>query len=66
MTRRYQQRILCQYKNATSSIQIARITNIPHWYLERVVFLGQHLLFEAVKDVQLKIHSAKTVKRYSC
>ncbi|WP_241994418.1 DUF1830 domain-containing protein [Chroococcidiopsis cubana] len=39
---------------------------MPHWYLERVVFLGQHLLFEAVKDVQLKIHSAKTVKRYSC
>jgi len=55
----YQQRILCQYKNATSSIQIARITNIPHWYLERVVFPGQHLLFETVKEAQLEIHSAK-------
>ncbi|MDV2997870.1 MAG: hypothetical protein N4J56_007575 [Chroococcidiopsis sp. SAG 2025] len=25
----YQQRILCHYKNATSTIQIARMTNIP-------------------------------------
>ena len=55
----YQERILCSYKNATNTIQIARITNIPHWYLERVVFPGQHLLFEAVKQAQLEIHSAK-------
>ncbi|URD53721.1 DUF1830 domain-containing protein [Chroococcidiopsis sp. CCNUC1] len=55
----YPERILCNYKNATNTIQIARITNIPHWYLERIVFPGQHLLFEAVKDAQLEIHSAK-------
>jgi hypothetical protein len=55
----YQKRILCNYKNATSGIQIARITNIPHWYLERVIFPGQHLLFEAIPEAQLEIHSAK-------
>ncbi|MDV2994446.1 MAG: hypothetical protein N4J56_004100 [Chroococcidiopsis sp. SAG 2025] len=55
----YQERILCHYKNATNTIQIARITNIPHWYLERVVFPAQHLLFEAVPQAQLEIHSAK-------
>lgn len=54
----YPERILCNYRNATSSVQIARITNIPHWYLERVVFPGQHLLFEAVPQAQLEIHSA--------
>lgn len=55
----YQERILCNYKNATNTIAIVRITNIPHWYLERVVFPGQHLLFETVKEAQLEIHSAK-------
>ena len=55
----YSERILCSYKNATSTIAIVRITNIPHWYLERVVFPGQHLLFEAVKEAQLEIHTAK-------
>jgi len=55
----YQERILCNYKNATNTIQIARITNIPRWYLKRIVFPGQHLLFEAVPQAQLEIHSAK-------
>ncbi len=55
----YQERILCSYKNATNTIQIARITNIPHWYLERIVFPGQYLLFEEVKEAQLEIHAAK-------
>ena len=30
--------IICCYVNASSKIQIARITNIPGWYFERVVF----------------------------
>lgn len=49
--------ILCCYVNATSEIQIARITNIPNWYFERVVFPGQRLVFEAVSDAQLEIHT---------
>ena len=49
--------ILCCYVNATSEIQVARITNIPNWYFERVVFPGQRLVFEAVSDAQLEIHT---------
>lgn len=48
--------ILCCYVNATSQIQIARITNIPNWYFERVVFPGQRLVFEADPDAILEIH----------
>ncbi|MBE9102492.1 DUF1830 domain-containing protein [Vacuolonema iberomarrocanum] len=48
--------ILCCYVNATSKIQVARVTNIPNWYFERVVFPGQRLLFEAVPEALLEIH----------
>ncbi len=50
-------RLLCCYVNATNQIQIARITNIPNWYFERVVFPGQRLLFEALSDAHLEIHT---------
>lgn len=49
--------LLCCYVNATSRMQIARITNIPNWYFERVVFPGQRLVFEALPEAQLEIHS---------
>ena len=49
--------ILCCYVNATSAIQIARITNIPNWYFERVVFPGQRLVFEAISQALLEIHT---------
>lgn len=49
--------VLCCYVNATSKIQVARITNIPDWYFERVVFPGQRLMFEAVKSAMLEIHT---------
>lgn len=50
--------ILCCYVNATSQIQVARITNIPNWYFERVVFPGQRLVFEALTQAQLEIHTS--------
>ncbi|MBK4732740.1 DUF1830 domain-containing protein [Oxynema sp. CENA135] len=50
-------RILCCYVNATSKIQIARISNIPNWYFERVVFPGQRLVFEAFSEALLEIHT---------
>ncbi len=50
-------RILCCYVNATSKMQVARVTNVPNWYFERVVFPGQRLIFEAVPDAQLEIHT---------
>jgi hypothetical protein len=49
--------ILCCYVNATSQIQIARITNIANWYFERVVFPGQRLVFEAMTESLLEIHT---------
>ncbi len=49
--------ILCCYVNATSKMQVARVTNIPNWYFERVVFPGQRLIFEAVPKALLEIHS---------
>lgn len=49
--------LLCCYVNATSQIQIARITNIPNWYFERVVFPGQRLVFEANIEAVLEIHT---------
>ncbi|WP_017718081.1 DUF1830 domain-containing protein [Kamptonema formosum] len=53
----YSGQILCCYVNATSKIQIARITNIPNWYFERVVFPGQRLVFEAFPEALLEIHT---------
>ncbi len=50
-------RLLCCYVNSTSQIQVTRITNIPNWYFERVVFPGQRLVFEAVSSAMLEIHS---------
>ncbi len=49
--------IICCYVNASSKIQVARVTNVPGWYFERVVFPGQRLMFEAVKTAQLEIHT---------
>ena len=49
--------IICCYVNATSQIQITRVTNVPEWYFERVVFPGQRLVFEAPIEGILEIHS---------
>ena len=49
--------VLCCYVNATSKIQVARISNIPNWYFERVVFPGQRLVFEAPREAQMEIHT---------
>ena len=49
--------LLCCYVNATSQIQVARITNVEDWYFERVVFPGQRLMFEALPQAILEIHT---------
>ena len=49
--------IVCCYLNATSSIQVVRITNLENWYFERVVFPGQHLMFEALPEGILEVHT---------
>jgi hypothetical protein len=50
---------LCCYVNFSSQIQIARISSVPNWYFERVVFPGQRLLFEAPVVAQLEIHTGE-------
>lgn len=52
-------RILCGYVNSTNQIQIVRIANISNWYFERVVFPGQRLMFEALPNAELEIHTGK-------
>ena len=49
--------LLCSYVNSSPKVQIARISNIPGWYFERVVFPGQRLLFYAPTAAQLEIHT---------
>jgi Domain of unknown function (DUF1830) len=51
------ERCLCCYVNATSQIQVVRVTDVPEWYFERVVFPGQHLIFEAFSQAHLEIHT---------
>lgn len=53
----YPEKILCFYINATSRIQLIRMTNLTDVPWERVIFLGQRLLFEAVPSAQLEIHT---------
>lgn len=50
-------RILCYYVNSTTQLQKARISNIPNWLFERVVFPRQRLLFEAFPEGLLEIHT---------
>ena len=46
----------CCYVNASSKIQVVRITNIANWYFERVAFPGQRLIFEAPLHALLEVH----------
>ncbi len=54
--------ILCSYKNKTPTVQIIRITNIPNWYFERVVFPGELLLFEALPEAVLEIYISEEAR----
>ena len=49
--------ILCFYTNCTSKIQIVRVNSIQKFDFERIVFPGQRLLFKALPDAQLEIHT---------
>lgn len=52
-----QQRFLCCYQNPSQQTQVARITNVPNWHFERVIFPRQTLLFEAVSDGILEVYA---------
>lgn len=71
LTSNQDERILCCYLNNTSRIQVAQIANVLDWYFERVVFPGQHLLFEALPNAELEIYGGTPVSailsnRISC
>jgi hypothetical protein len=53
------QPLLCYYTNRSSQLEVARISNIPGWYFERVVFPGQRLMFEAPNTASLEIYTGK-------
>ena len=53
--------VICCYVNTSTHVEIARITNIPNWYFERVVFPGQRLIFEAPIIAKLEIHTGTAI-----
>ncbi len=53
--------VLCCYQNPSHQLQVVRISNIPNWYFERVVFPQQRLLFEAPSEAQLEIYTGGMV-----
>lgn len=61
LTRPNSKKVLCCYVNTTSRTEVVRITNIPHWYFERVVFPGQRLLFEAPAIAKLEVHTGMAI-----
>lgn len=52
--------LMCAYRNRTPFLQILRISNIPNWYFERVVFPSDRLLFEVMPGAQLEVYSAES------
>ncbi|CDM95980.1 MULTISPECIES: DUF1830 domain-containing protein [Limnospira] len=58
----YSDIILCYYQNATTKLEIIRISNIPGWYFEHILFPGERLLFEAVTEAKLEIYRGDRVK----
>lgn len=61
LTRSNPKLFLCCYINATAHVEVIRITNITHWYFERVVFPGQRLLFKAPALAKLEIHTGMSI-----
>jgi Domain of unknown function (DUF1830) len=51
--------IVCCYENVTPKLQVVRITNIPNWYFEKVVFPKQRLLFEALPHASLEVYTGE-------
>lgn len=49
----------CKYLNSTNHIQITRISNIPNWYFERVVFPQQQLVFTSPPDAKLEVYTSE-------
>ena len=53
--------IHCKYLNLTNLIQVIRISNIPNWYYERVVFPQHRLMFKAPQEAQLEVYTSEVI-----
>jgi hypothetical protein len=51
------QEIFCYYTNDTDQYQIIRISNIPCWFFERVVFPGKSVTFSTFPNSLLEVHT---------
>lgn len=51
--------IFCSYRNPSPKMQVVRISNIPNWYFERVVFPQQTLMFNAPPKAHLEVHTSE-------
>ena len=49
----------CFYINSSDRIQVVRLAGSPHIDLERVVFPGQRLLFEAPLEAVLEVYAGE-------
>lgn len=56
-TKSKSEQILCAYQNRTKHLQVVKIENVANFCWEKVVFPSETILFEAIKQAQLKIFS---------
>lgn len=61
VTSNIEEKILCAYQNLSGNWQIAKITNIPHYYWEKVVLPGQKIVFQTSAKAKLAIFSAENI-----
>jgi hypothetical protein len=47
---------LCCFFNDSPLVAILRITNIPNWYCERVVFPKERFMFSAPPTAELEVY----------
>lgn len=50
-------KILCHYTNLTAQFQIIRVSNIPDCFFERTVIPRGSIIFEALPEAQLEVHT---------
>lgn len=49
--------MLCSYINLTHQFQILRISNIPHFFFEKVVMPQSTVFFETHQGAQVEVHT---------
>ncbi|MGF1521571.1 MAG: DUF1830 domain-containing protein [Leptolyngbyaceae cyanobacterium] len=52
----------CYYSNRTPYLEILRISNIPDWYFEKLVFPQQRLTFKSPTEGMIEIYTTESGK----